>query len=339
MMRRGMLLLPVLLLLSGCVSAQVSNLGPWPVSAEKSDGHALFSFVETEDQLTLYDKVLPLLTYNHGMQLAEGAPEDRKRACYIHPLYNLEGVPLTDDWQPDHWHHRGVAWMWPGVLIGERRVDQWHIKGVRQHFVRWLGREKGPAFAIFGVESGWFLEDEPLSKGKQAAREECWYRVHAYDRGAYAIDVHYTLKALEEPITLWGQTHEEKGYGGFALRMRHPVHEGVPVRDRITITAATGGEVPGSVDLGPSPWADYSARFGENELWSGVAVFQHPENPGFPGGWTLRYYGFLGVAWPGSERYTIEAGESLVLQYRMWVHEGSAAEAEVERAWREYAEE
>jgi sugar/nucleoside kinase (ribokinase family) len=36
------------------------------------------------------------------MVLPEGVPEDRRRSCYIHPIYGLDGQVLTDDFPKDH---------------------------------------------------------------------------------------------------------------------------------------------------------------------------------------------------------------------------------------------
>jgi hypothetical protein len=54
--------------------------------------------------------------------------------------------------------------------------------------------------------------------------------------------------------------------------------------------------------------------------------------------WTLRHYGFLGVAWPGNEGYTLEPDDPLTLRYRVLLHEGTAEEAGVARAYRAYTD-
>jgi hypothetical protein len=81
-----------------------------------------------------------------------------------------------------------------------------------------------------------------------------------------------------------------------------------------------------------------SAKFGGRDTFSGVAIFDHNENPAFPNGWTLRHYGFLGVAWPGLEFYTLKPGEPLTLRYRVWIHRGGAEEGDVAAAYAAYAE-
>jgi len=60
------------------------------------------------------------LVYNYGPQLKAGAPEDRRRCCYIFPLYTPGGVSMLDDFPADHWHHRGLFWAWPVVETKEK---------------------------------------------------------------------------------------------------------------------------------------------------------------------------------------------------------------------------
>jgi hypothetical protein len=60
-----------------------------------------------------------VFVYNYGMQLKPGVPEDRRRACYLHPVWTPGGTIVTDDFPADHYHHRGIFWAWPRVKVGE----------------------------------------------------------------------------------------------------------------------------------------------------------------------------------------------------------------------------
>ena len=42
-----------------------------------------------------------------------------------------------------------------------------------------------------------------------------------------------------------------------------------------------------------------------------------PAHPGYPNGWCLRYYGFLGVNYPGLESLTLAPGRRLTLKCRV----------------------
>ena len=48
------------------------------------------------------------------------------RSNYFHPLYDLDGNVLTEDFPKDHIHHRGIFWAWHQVRINGTTVqDQW----------------------------------------------------------------------------------------------------------------------------------------------------------------------------------------------------------------------
>ena len=69
------------------------------------------------------------------------APGNQKyavpRSDYIHPLYGLHGEILTDDWVPDHPHHRGIYWAWPEVDWQGKRGD---LHALQDVFARPTGK-------------------------------------------------------------------------------------------------------------------------------------------------------------------------------------------------------
>ena len=283
------------------------------LAAEKEEPPA-FRFEKAEGKyLRLFEGEKPVLTYNYGMLLKEGVAEDRRRSCYIHPVYGLGGEVLTDDFPADHLHHRGLCWVWPRVIVGEKEYDLWSLQGVEQKFVRWLGREAGGVSAKFGVENGWYVGE------KKIVTERVVVRVFRAKEKGRAIEVLLTLEAAEGPVTLSGRP-PVKGYGGFSFRFAP--------REETVLTTPAGKEAEDS-NLKRYPWTDLSAKFGGSDAFSGVAIFDDPRNPGFPNGWTLRYYGFLGAAWPGLELYMLRPGHPLTLRYGVWVHRGGAEEGEV----------
>jgi hypothetical protein len=92
-------------------------------------------------------------------------------------------------------------------------------------------------------------------------------------------------------------------------------------------------------DLIPMVWADQSGRFGEGNPFSGVTIMQHPQNPGYPAGWCLRHYGFIGVSWPGEQVFAIDPNQQLYLRFRIWIHQGRVTPQVVEQVYSDYLEE
>src|SRR6266545_3354648 len=78
-----------------------------------------FSFREVNDGtgLELTENGKSVFVYNYGMILAPGAPERMRRSCYLHPVDAPDGTLLTDDFNPDHLHHRGIFWAWEVIAV------------------------------------------------------------------------------------------------------------------------------------------------------------------------------------------------------------------------------
>lgn len=300
----------------GILPGELSG-GTYTISSPPSED--IFSFEEKDGRLTLLEGDTPVLAYNFGMQLPEGVPERYRRSSYVHPIWDLSGTIITDDFPEDHYHHRGLSWMWPRVKVGEQTYDLWHIQGVRQIFEEWLAREVGPVCATIGVRNSW-----QLTNGQKIMEERVWIRAFKATENGRAIDVRLTLEALEQPVQLLGQSNQNKGYGGLSFRF-------APREETVIVTSE--GLQESDSDHKHVPWADESGKFRGSERFSGVAIFQHEDNPDFPAAWTLRHYGFLGVAWPGNEGVTIRPGEPVTLRYRIWIHRGDAEEGNVSEAY------
>lgn len=79
-----------------------------------------------------------------------------------------------------------------------------------------------------------------------------------------------------------------------------------------------------------SAWCDYSGM--RDGVTEGLAIFDHPDNPWYPCQWFTRDYGFFSptpLQW--SDGIRLAAGESLTLRYRVLIHAGDAAQADVGR--------
>lgn len=266
-------------------------------------------------QLTENDK--PVLVFNYGMQLKEGVKEQFRRADYFHPIYDLDGVVITDDFPKDHFHHRGLFWGWPEVTVGGKTCDPWACVGMQQRFKRWLKRETKPDCAVLGIENGWFLGEQSV------IRETVEARISKRGDTGRALDVAVTLEAEKEPVSMCGRRDGNKGYGGFTLRV-------APRRDA-SVSLPTGRIEKDAIQV-KAPWADYSAKFGSGDAVSGVAIFDHPKNPAHPTTWMTRYYGVLNPTWPALEVAKLEPGKPVTLRYRLWIHRGDCAAGKVAEA-------
>ncbi len=300
-----------------------------------------FTFVDTELSRSLTEtgsgsqQTQPVWQYNYRPIVLTSLPEDdprRSRSCYVHPVWGMDGEVLTDDFPVDHYHHHGIFWTWPYVQIGDQTYDSWLGGRLEQRFIQWLSADAGAAAGVLGVENGWFVEE------KQVAVERVWLRSFRSQKDCRVMDLALVITALAEPIALQGR--EEKSYGGFTVRYH------VSPRTDATVRAAQqtlgfGGDNPAT---GPDlvntrlPWADLSSQFPGATCRSGAAVFIHPRHPDYPPTWLTRTYGALCVGWPGIERHTIAAGESIRLDYRVWVHRGEPTSDQLDAQYRTYCQ-
>lgn len=144
------------------------------------------------------------------------------------------------------------------------------------------------------------------------------------------IDFTITLEALEDVVIL------KTNHSLFSARMDPdltPVFGG-------TMLNADGDKGEKGTFGKPSPWlACYGAR--DDKTTEGLAILQHPQNPGFPTPWFTRDYGFLSptpMFWPANGKETrIAKGDKLQLGYRVLVFSGAAETAGIGEVFKEYS--
>ena len=254
------------------------------------------------------------------------------RSNYFHPLYDLGGNVLTEDFPKDHIHHRGIFWAWHQVRINGTTVqDQWVN---RDSF--WtvqdaqIGSDAGSASLALRVvwESPRFTD----SRGERRpfVQEQSVTRVHRTEGAIRKIDFHQRLTALVDGVEIGG-SEDAKGYGGFSYRIVLPPD--------IRFTGVQGAVTPIENAVGSSPWMDMSGSYGASEK-SGLTVLTHPSTTGFPQPWILRARGSMqNAVYPGRQPVAIRRDRPVVLRYRIVLHRGELAPADIERLQAAYAAE
>ncbi len=288
-----------------------------------------FTLDDNAGTVTVKDGDKPVMVYHYSMvDPPQGVAAKFKRSGYIHPLYGLDGEVMTEDFPKDHYHHRGVFWAWPMSTSGDRKMDVWTLDDARQVFGKWIAKEAGADKAVLEVENNWVFDDAP---DKPVIRETVRMEILPATDKARPIDFSVRLENVSDKLfTMRGSDVSNKGYGGMCIRpdsARIPMH----------FTAASGAIDKDMLELA-TPWADVSyATKPKGDTLSGVALFEHPSNPGYPHpGWILRKYSFLGQSWPHTATHEMKPGEKVELRYRMLVHRGDANAAGVAAAFDGY---
>ncbi len=265
-----------------------------------------FTFRELNDvSLELSEKGQPVFVYNFGMILKEGFPETMRRSTYLHPVYLPDGTVITDDFNRDHPHHRGISWMWPVVEVDGQTYDLWTVGGIRQKFVRWVARDARPALAVLSVENGWYIGE------RKVVKESVEIRVQPAEAGRRVMDFTLQFEALGGPVEIAGTPDQKKGFGGFCFRFA-PRDGG---KERTVIRTDQGVAKQDGV-MAVHPWAQVEGSFQGRP--GGGRIDDDPSNPGAPNGWLMRHgFGFLNVSYPGLKPHRLATGQPLTLKYRV----------------------
>ena len=244
------------------------------------------------------------------------------RAAYVHPLWDLDGNVLTEDFPEDHPHHRGIFWAWHQLTVGGTRAgDPWVCRG-------FLAELSSQGVKVQQQKNGTLRLDVPLlwksphwttpdGQRKAIVREQTAIVVHPVQSDFRMIDFEIALTAMEADVRIGGSS-DDKGYGGFSTRLRLP--------DGLKFQLQSGEVEPQRTPVEPSPWLNMTAAFGEDSKRSSVCILTHPSTPGFPQRWILRQKRSMqnGV-FPGREPVALPRGQTLQFRYRIVLHRGEAA--------------
>jgi hypothetical protein len=208
-------------------------------------------------------------------------------------------------------------------------------------------RVNGGNFWQEGIDKGQIVSQGPViqtSSGPEVVfTDECLWRVPGQDPvirdrrriavsaprdGLWYIDFEIELEPLVDVVI------EKTNHSLFSARMVPEL--GVERGGRLV--NAEGGEGEAGTFGVPSPWCDYyGTRDGVTE---GLAIFQHPSNPGYPAPWFTRDYGFFSptpMYWLENDRLALPKGDNLTLRYRVVVHSDTTDEAGMAGLFQDYA--
>ena len=256
---------------------------------------------------------------------------------FFYPVIGPTGENMTRHWPivdgfenevQDHPHHRSL-WFGLGKVNGH---DFWHDPGARKDDrlygrmvhtgmkgMQLLGAEKA---LVFTTTTDWVADEDP---GKKICQDKRTFRLVQRDGGEFILDAAITIEASEGDVEILDDKE-----GSWAIRVTPSLRlEGEHARGGILNSAGQKGKDAWGKRAN---WVDY---FGpdQNGTRVGIAMFDHPTNLRNPSWWHARHYGLFAVnpfgqghlekgADPHAGDYTIKAGDSLTLRYRLLFHLG-----------------
>jgi len=285
--------------------------------------------IRQEEGFLFQEGASKILFYQLKPRLQEGKYE---RANYVHPLYDLRGNVLTEDFPADHPHQRGIFWAWHQLTVeGKQVADSWALENWQWEAgeATLLPSERNAA----GIQTtgNWKspLVRDPQGRPTPLVKETTSIRAFRIEQGLRKIDFDIRLQALQPDVRLGGST-DEKGYGGFSLRVRLP--------EDVKFIGQNGSISPKLAAVETGPWLNVVGSFTPGIAASGIAVLGHPSDPGFPQPWILRNQKSMqNSVYPGREPVTISTAQPLVLRYRIILHDGSLAPGNLDRLQCEFA--
>ncbi len=277
--------------------------------------------VSNPQGVTILEGIQPVLTYHRATRSQAGK---WPRANYVHPLYDLDGEVITEDFPIDHGHHRGIFWAWHQVLVDDKPLGdawacvdfEWDVQVVT---VQTTDNEatltattlwKSPALTDDNVQ--------PLP----CVQEQAKIVVHRADKLVRWIDFDIELLALLDNVRIAG-SDDDKGYGGFSPRIK--------LTDNSKFLGTNGPIEPQVQAIAAGPWVDISSDQG------GLVIITHRDNPGFPQPWILRRaHSMQNPAYPGRQPIALSRTEALRLRYRLGVHRGALTSKQIDAFQEQY---
>lgn len=281
----------------------------------------------------------------------------------LYPIRSPDGSDVTRGFpiepregeQVDHPHQIGL-WFTYGDVNG---LDFWnnsdaippeeaHNYGRIEHR-RVLSTESGEGRGALEIEAAWLAPS-----GEELLQERTRFVFHA-GTDVRAIDRITTLTAGDERVLM---RDNKEGVIGMRTRRELELATG-----RSAILVDASGR-PGSEEIldegrltgayrNSEGISGYPDVWGQRARWTAlsgvldgdsvtVAIFDHPENVGYPTYWHARDYGLFAANPLGQEamsegreslNYQLDAGESVTFRYRVLLHSGAATDAQIESGW------
>jgi hypothetical protein len=279
---------------------------------------------------------------------------DGARQPYCYPVLAADGTPMTRNYpmkkvkgeDTDHPWHRSLWFAHSSVndvdFWNEGQGDAGRSPKAKGKIIQDTEPEtRSGEVGVLHTHDRWLGPD-----GQVICSDDRFLRFRA-DGDARMIDYEVMLHALPGLALVMGDNKD----GTMALRLAqwmavsHPAHgTNEPGAGHIvTSTGARDQDAWGT----RADWCDYYAPHA-GKIY-GVAIFDDPRNLRHPTWWQARDYGFLGAN-PFGEHdfekrpdqphlgdYTIPAGGTLTLRYRIYFHSGDEKTAGIAGQYAEYA--
>jgi hypothetical protein len=282
-----------------------------------------FTTSRSEEGIEVNENGKKILFYQVRPKTVDGKFE---RSGYVHPLYDLNEKVLTDDSPKDHPYHRGIFWAWHQFILNGKSIgDGWISENISYNPVTQNVKVKSKC-VILESELVWDAKLE--NKSTPIVKEKTRITIFRATPQYRIVDFDIHLFALVDNLKIGG-SDDEKGYGGFCLRLKLP-------KD-IEFISGNKHIEPRETAVPAGPWMDFRGSFeGESLPKTGVAVFGYRPGNDDNNPWILRKVTSMqNVPYPG--RTPVELSrKGLELKYRIVIHNDDMKSEDIEKLYQEY---
>ncbi len=264
---------------------------------------------------------LPVLRYQRTTKSLEGK---WPRANYVHPLFDLDGKVISEDFPPDHRHHRGVFWAWHQVWVGDRKLgDPWTCERFIWDVPSVNTSGEADSLSIAATVL-WKSPDYLGDDGKMipVVREDTMITAHPQTNRYRLIEFEISLLAIADNVKIGG-SEDVKGYGGFAPRIQ--------LNGRQRFVSGDGDVQPVKQAIQAGLWINIT------DDQRGIAILSHATNPPPNDLWILRSKGSMqNAVYPGRQPVSLSRVEPTVLKYQLVIHRGDLTAAEITKLQQDF---
>ena len=273
--------------------------------------------IEEELRFKFYNKEAFCLAYNRGHTQYGDMYKSRPD---FYPVYSPSGREVTSTCAYRYNHHKSI-------FIGHADVNGinfFHDNNPTRSDLGDILLEKSQHEIDAGgihvmTENGWVTKT-----GVRLLDEERNFTL-ILDEKVHIIDLTSTLIASQTDLTFAQDNHAFLGVR---------VADTMDVEDGGTILNANGQRNEEEAMRQYADWTDYSGVVAGKTV--GVTLMNHPSNP--PSAFFTRNYGTFLTNFTLIDQYKLSRGERLTQRFRILIHEGDAAEANIEDYYNQFVE-
>lgn len=235
---------------------------------------------------------------------------------YLHPIVAPDGKGVLTEYSPGHHTHQ-TGLYWGFTRLNGR--DYFHNPG--GDFWR---RASLDVLDAVGDVVRWQTVYDLLDEAGATILTETQRWSMREERGTYVLDLEWTGRAHTQV------TVGRYDYGGLFLRM--PWREGI--RGEVVNAARQRNE---RAEGQRAMWVDVGMQVEGRDDLAHIAIFDHPDNTGYPQAWRVDGQLGVGAARARTADWSISAGESEVIRHRLVAYTGVLDDVALTNAWMEYS--